>query len=99
MTHDDEHTLVFKAVSGVTVREAGRTLAIEFQAASGQAIRVVTPAEASHTLSRMLMRAQIEGAAARGVMQPSPQESASGSQDAAPESERVQAAPPVSDLS
>ena len=83
MTQDDEHTLVFKAVSGVTVREAGQTLAIEFQPSSGQAIRVVIPAEASHTLSRMLMRAQIEAAAARGVMQPPPQAIASGPPDGA----------------
>ncbi|MBM0206843.1 hypothetical protein JNW90_30445 [Micromonospora sp. STR1s_5] len=67
MTSDEEHTLIFKAVSGVTVQEAGETVAIEFAGSSGQTISVVIPAEASHTLSRMLMRAQIEAAATRGV--------------------------------
>ena len=67
MTKDDEHTLVFKAVSGVSVREAGVTISIEFASSSGQTIRVNIPAEASHTLSRMLMRAQIEAAAERGM--------------------------------
>jgi uncharacterized protein with LGFP repeats len=86
MDTNDEHTLVFKAVSGVSVREGGQSVAVEFQASSGQTIQVVIPAEASHTLSRILMRAQIEAAAARGVMQPPPQRSASGSPDGALES-------------
>jgi hypothetical protein len=67
MTQDDEHTLVFRSVSGVSVREAGETVSIEFATSSGQTIRVNIPAEVSHTLSRMLMRAQIEAAAERGM--------------------------------
>ena len=79
MDTDDERTLVFAAVRGVTVREAGQTVAIEFAGSSGQTISVLVPAEASHTLSRMLMRAQIEAAAARGLTTPLAQRSASGS--------------------
>jgi hypothetical protein len=67
MSSDDEHTLVFKAVSGVSVRAAGETVAIEFATPSAQSVTVLVPAEASHMLSRMLMRAQIEAAAERGL--------------------------------
>jgi hypothetical protein len=65
MISDDEQTLVFRSVSTVLVKEAGQKLAIEFVSSSGQAVSVVIPAEASHMLSRMLMRAQIEAAAER----------------------------------
>lgn len=92
MDTDDEHTLVFNAVRGVTVREAGQTVAIEFAGSSGQTISVLLPAEASHTLSRMLMRAQIEAAATRGLTTPLPQSSASGPQRNVPEGRSGEAA-------